>query len=566
MEPTNPGAQLGKYLLVAEIARGGMGVVYLAQARGLADFKKLVVVKELKAELAEDDKFRTMFLDEARLAARLSHRNIVQTLEVDQDGGRYFFVMEYLDGRTFHAASRLKGDRALPVPTILWILCDVLAALHHAHELTDFDGAPLNVVHRDVSPRNIFLTYDGQVKLLDFGVAKAAGRDLETGVGELKGRIPFMAPEHVTDRNVDRRADVFSAGVVLREALTSARVWDGHNEIEILHRLIKHDVPPLPEDVDVPDELRAIIVKAMAPDRDARYLTAHEMRGALEKYVRRVDATGAFAGFGERLAKEFADHRAQMKALIEQHVTRARSIPPTRMAVPALPSSSSDLAAAARANEPARADDSRPGPSASQPPTPLTSSATPPGARAPSAAVRPPAKREISLPPPAKKAGVGTYLLAGLGFVLVVAGLTAAMLSTRQQPGASTPSTDEAPTHAAVPARRPSLAAATASAAPEADRVEVTIRAMPATAQIAVDGVLVGEGPYTAKYERNSRHYLRVSAPGYVTRAEPVTMTATASMNVVLEKEAGATPPVRRPAPRASVAPSEGEAPSHLRQ
>jgi eukaryotic-like serine/threonine-protein kinase len=166
---------LGKYQLIAELARGGMAIVYLALVQGPGGFNKLVVVKELKPELIEEPAFLAMFLDEARLAAKLSHANIVQTNEVGNDGKRYFMAMDYLDGRGLDRVRRRAraSGQDLSLPIHLRILCDMLAGLHYAHTLTDFDGTPLSIVHRDVSPQNVFVMFDGQVKLLDFGIAKS---------------------------------------------------------------------------------------------------------------------------------------------------------------------------------------------------------------------------------------------------------------------------------------------------------------------------------------------------------------------------------------------------------
>src|ERR1700733_9219310 len=168
------GRSLGKYRLIAEIARGGMGIVYLAMVQGPGGFNKLVVIKELKPELIEEPAFLTMFLDEARLAAKLSHANIVQTNEVGNDGDRYFMAMDYLDGRGLDRVRRRSQhtDHGLTLAMQLRVICDVLAGLDYAHTFADFDGTLLGIVHRDVSPQNVFITFEGQVSLLDFGIAK----------------------------------------------------------------------------------------------------------------------------------------------------------------------------------------------------------------------------------------------------------------------------------------------------------------------------------------------------------------------------------------------------------
>src|SRR4051794_26091703 len=187
----------GKYRLIAELGHGGMADVFLAVARGPIGFNKLLVVKRLKANLVDEPEYVAMLGDEARLAARLNHPNVVQTNEVGQEGDQYFIAMEYLDGQPLHRVlTRSEKKERMPLAMHLRIVCDVLSGLHYAHELADFDGSPLNVVHRDVTPQNIFVTYDGQVKLVDFGIAKASGRDGETKTGIVKGKVTYMGPEH----------------------------------------------------------------------------------------------------------------------------------------------------------------------------------------------------------------------------------------------------------------------------------------------------------------------------------------------------------------------------------
>ena len=242
---TDPGRMLGRYQLIAELARGGMAIVYLAVVQGPGGFNKLVVVKELKPELIDEPAFLTMFLDEARLAARLSHPNIVQTNEVGNDSSRYFMAMDYLDGRGLDRVRRraLSAGRELSLPIHLRVICDMLAGLHYAHTLTDFDGTPLSIVHRDVSPQNIFVTFDDQIKLLNFGIAKTTDSLYETRVGVLKGKVAYMAPEQARGQKVDARADVFSTGIMLWEALTGRRMYEGQNDQATLWALASGDLP-----------------------------------------------------------------------------------------------------------------------------------------------------------------------------------------------------------------------------------------------------------------------------------------------------------------------------------
>ena len=308
---------LGKYRFVATLGHGGMAEVFLAVAMGPAGFHKLQVVKRLRPHLAEDPDLCAMFLDEARLAARLNHRNVVQTNEVDRVDGQYFMAMEYLDGQPLHRVivQARKVRRALSPALISRVLCDALAGLHYAHELADYDGAPLGVVHRDVSPQNVFVTYDGQVKIVDFGIAKAARRAVETATGVIKGKVSYMAPEQAFG-DVDRRADVFSVGVVLWELLADRRLWLDMGDPEILTALV-HAVPRLQDHrPDVDPELARICDRALALDRDERYPTAAALRADLERAAPPC-AAEALGAFVEAL---FHEQRQSIKEALARQV------------------------------------------------------------------------------------------------------------------------------------------------------------------------------------------------------------------------------------------------------
>ena len=310
---------------MAELARGGMGVIHLAEARGPGGFEKLVVVKELKHELADDAVYTAMFLDEARLAARLNHRHIVQTHEVGFEGGRYFMALELLEGGTLHQIRTKLGLRALPPNLAVRALAAVLDALEHAHSLTDEDGYALGIVHRDVSPQNVFLTFDGDVKLIDFGVAKSADRQGVTRVGVVKGSVPYMSPDHVDGTTIDRRADVFAVGVILREMLVGERLWGGADDFTVLRRLIARDLPALPELSAIPAALRAIVLRATAPQRKDRYASAAAMRDALEGYLREADPRGSLSDLGPWLGKALAAERAAFRALTRRGARAGRA-------------------------------------------------------------------------------------------------------------------------------------------------------------------------------------------------------------------------------------------------
>ncbi len=319
---------LGKFKLIAELGRGGMSEVYLAVIAGPAGFNKLVVVKLIKGELAEDPDFISMFLEEARLSARLSHPNVVQTNEVGEFGGRYYIAMEYLEGQAYsRILHRLGRDRGLPLGMSLRTLSDVLQGLHYAHELPDFDGSPLGVVHRDVTPHNVFITYDGQVKVVDFGIAKAMNSSHETRTGMLKGKVGYMAPEQARGERVDRRADIFSVGVMLWEAAVGKRLWKGLNEVQILHQLLSGDIPsPRSMRPDISSQLESIIMKAVASDRDKRHSTALELQGELEDLMDSGNERNTLREVGRLLSQTFEDERRKLKGIIEQQVQKSSMV------------------------------------------------------------------------------------------------------------------------------------------------------------------------------------------------------------------------------------------------
>jgi eukaryotic-like serine/threonine-protein kinase len=214
MSTDAPQDATGRYQLITKLGHGGMARVLLMVARGRSGVSKLLVVKELLAEIKEDPEFLAMFLDEARLAARLNHPNVVQTYEVSEDGPTPVIVMEYLEGQSLAAVLNRIGRAQMPLQLHLHILLQALTGLHYAHELRDFDGTPLGVVHRDVSPQNIFVTYEGQVKLVDFGIAKASSSSGRTRTGVFKGKVAYASPEQTASSTVDRRSDVFAVGVM----------------------------------------------------------------------------------------------------------------------------------------------------------------------------------------------------------------------------------------------------------------------------------------------------------------------------------------------------------------
>jgi len=288
---------MGKYELVMSLGRGGMAEVFLAVARGGLGFNKLVVVKRMHHAIAGEASFRRMFLDEARLSARLNHPNIVHTYEVGEADGAYFLALEYLEGQSLHEFAKRAAERPGMVTAGLAarIVSDALAGLHYAHTLCDYDGRPLGIIHRDVSPHNLFVTYDGHTKVLDFGIAKAVLSTAETEVGIVKGKVSYMAPEQALGRLLDPRADVFAMGIVLWELLAGQRLMVGEGAANILTKLLAPEPVPRLRDgaPGVDPNLEAIVMKALEKASDARWGSALEMREALEDWMRSASSTEA---------------------------------------------------------------------------------------------------------------------------------------------------------------------------------------------------------------------------------------------------------------------------------
>jgi phosphate transport system substrate-binding protein len=312
---------VGDYKLIASLGRGGMADVFLAARLGPERFTKLVVIKRLRADLtAQPDaaRYRTLLLDEARLAARLHHPNIVQTYEVSSHDGEPYITMEYLDGRPIHQVMRAvrHAGITLPRPLVLRVIVEVLGALAYAHSLADFDGTPLRIVHRDVSPQNVFWTYDGSIKLVDFGVAKGTLNSTQTEVGLIKGKVPYMAPEQARGEDIDQRVDVFAVGILMWEMLSARRLFRAPNQAASLHKLLFERIPPLEEVVPGLDPaIAAICMHALARDRSARFASAAEMRRELEKLIPPGQGTREeLAKFASQL---FAEDRAAVSDVIK---------------------------------------------------------------------------------------------------------------------------------------------------------------------------------------------------------------------------------------------------------
>jgi serine/threonine-protein kinase len=520
----------GRYRAIAKLGEGGMGMVYLAVDQGPAGFNKLKVVKCLRPSMATENEEHLseqarqeerMFLDEIRLTALLNHRNIVQAYEVGQEGSTYFLVMEYLDGQPFRAvrsrAKKLEGGMKLPLQ--LRVLADALNGLHYAHELTSHDGTPLRIVHRDVSPHNVFVTYDGSIKLVDFGIAKASISS-ETRTEVIKGKVAYMAPEQLKSALVDRRTDIFQVGIMLWEVATGLRYWRGLSDLQIIHRLDTGDLLPIEgEGANIDPELARICGLAMAVKQDDRYPTAEAFRRDIEAYLEQSGQRTSTEDVGDYVSRLFANKRTETRAEIDAQLKRIRQdslhaahdVPMisihSSMSIDAGPGSG-------------RTEDNSPSPGA------RSSAMTARGLRESSTGqTASPSIVTWTGAPPNYKAYVGmaAVLCAGIGITLLFA---------RLGPGGPVaPATPPAPSAATSPA--PS--AQTADAA--ADLVTLRLSATPREATLFLDDAELGSNPFTGHFPKdNISHRLRAQASGRATKAVLLTFESDLVISLDLEQ------------------------------
>ncbi len=303
---------MGRYEVLTHLATGGMAQIYLARQSGLGAFERHVVLKTILRERAQDQRFVTMFLDEAKLAATLNHQNIAQVYEVDQADGAYFMAMEYVHGENARAIleTTLRRGWTIPLELAVMIVSGAAAGLNHAHERRGKNGAPLNIVHRDVSPANVMVGYDGSVKVLDFGIAKAEERATKTVGGTIKGKYGYMSPEQCKGKPIDRRSDIFALGICLYELTTLRRAFKGNDDFETMKRIVAGDVIlPSVAVPGYPRELEAIVLTAMANDANARFQTGQEMIEALDAFAVRGKLTGSNTAMGRFMVQLFGNKR-----------------------------------------------------------------------------------------------------------------------------------------------------------------------------------------------------------------------------------------------------------------
>lgn len=290
--PEEKEERFGNYLLIEKLGTGGMAEIYKAKMEGVEGFQKLVAIKRILPQFSHNKDFTTMFIDEAKVAAQLSHRNIVHIYDLGKIENSYFIAMEYMEGtdlrKVMHEVK--EKNEKIPIPVALFIISQVASALDYAHNKKDHDGKPLNIVHRDVSPQNILISKDGEIKICDFGIAKAASKASHTRAGSLKGKLQYMSPEQAWGKAVDFRSDIFSLGVVLYEALTGKHLFEGDSELSILEKVRHPKVEPLSKSLkDFPPELENIITKALKENPEERYPDANTFKKDLEEILSRYE-------------------------------------------------------------------------------------------------------------------------------------------------------------------------------------------------------------------------------------------------------------------------------------
>jgi serine/threonine-protein kinase len=497
--------------MIADLGHGGMSEVYLAVSQGMAGFQKLRVIKLLRADLGRDAYFVRMFLDEARLAARLSHPNIVQTNEVGEVEGRYFIDMEYIEGQSLSVLMKRMQKRQERMPPALAarVVLDALAGLQYAHEFADFDGTPLKVVHRDVSPHNMLVRYDGVVIVVDFGIAKTAMNSVATETGVIKGKVAYMAPEQAAgSHGADARVDVFAVGVVLHELLTGQRFWGKKADLEILHALYRSETAPSPRAVDasVPEALDAVVRRATEPRVQERYASAAEMAKDLESYLEASGTKVSHRDVAQLMTSLFEQERKSLRGLIDAQLKSVEAGTSAHLIeLSTTITSDFGMSRSGASHTPSRSGDfSTPGDTA--------------GTLPEATAARP---RRVPW--------------AALGLLLV--GASAGAFVFTRRPAADPPPAAVVATASAAPEPPSVLPAASPRAAPEERTIRLSVAAEPAQARLYLDDAELPRNPYLDVIAMDpSVHRLRGELAGYAPKTVAVTFNSDVDVTLRLEK------------------------------
>lgn len=301
--------RFGKYLLLEKLATGGMAQLYRAKIIGVEGFEKFIAIKQILPHLAHEEELITSFIDEAKLAALLNHQNIVQIYDFGSMENSYFITMEYLFGKDLRAVNAKAKEKGSPVSleNALYLVSKVCAGLDYAHKLKDFQGKSLNIIHRDISPQNVFLTYEGDVKIVDFGIAKAASQSTITQVGMIKGKVAYMSPEQAAGKSIDHRSDIFATGILLYELVAGRRMFQGDDTLQILSKVREAEFTPLGTlKGGLPEKLYDIVARALAKEPGDRYQTCADMQADIEECIFRLNLRPSGRSMAEYLKSLFA--------------------------------------------------------------------------------------------------------------------------------------------------------------------------------------------------------------------------------------------------------------------
>jgi eukaryotic-like serine/threonine-protein kinase len=336
--PAARGTRFGKYSLLNRIAVGGMAEIFLARQEGLEGFEKTICIKRIRPHLSSQPNFVRMFLNEAKLAAQLNHPNIVQIYDLGRINDSYFIAMEYISGRDMSRIIPKAEKAGIPFPMIyaLRIASNVCEGLFYAHTKTDAYGNPLHVVHRDVTPENILVGFNGTVKIVDFGIAKANTQIEQTRAGEIKGKLSYMSPEQAMGAQLDARSDIFALGSVVYEWITGYKLFTGENEMAILKSIIDGKIyPPSYFKEDVPEAVERILMKALEKDKEKRYQSAWEMQFEIDTYLASSEFTPSNIHLSNFLKQIFGDEIEREKELLlknrDQEISQRAQRPPVEL-------------------------------------------------------------------------------------------------------------------------------------------------------------------------------------------------------------------------------------------
>src|SRR5258705_3649188 len=343
--------QFGKYWLLDRVNVGGMAEVWKAKAFGVEGFERLLAVKRILPNIAEDKEFITMFIDEAKIAVQLNHANIAQIFDLGKADDAYFIALEYVAGKDLRALfDRCRqrpenGQVTMPIAQACFVTMKVCEGLDYAHNKRDAASKELHLVHRDVSPQNVLISFEGEVKLIDFGIAKAAGKASKTQAGILKGKFGYMSPEQVRGIPIDRRSDVFSCGIVLYELLTGERLFVGESDFSTLEKVRNVEIlPPSTYNRRIPDELERIVLKALAKDPEERYANAIDLHDELQAVRYTAGEFYSRKDLAAWMKKVFAREIEEESAKLEQY----RQLAPPEARPPAISRPSAPQAAQRR--------------------------------------------------------------------------------------------------------------------------------------------------------------------------------------------------------------------------